>query len=103
MIVQVAYVGPEGTVLVDVELGEGASVADALAASGIVTRLQLFEAALSYAIHGQRAERNTPVRAGDRVELLRPLIADPKDSRRQRAAAHPLPRPARRLRDPKSR
>jgi uncharacterized protein len=96
--VQVAYVGPEGTVLVDVELGEGASVADALAASGIVTRLRLFEAALSYSIHGQPAHRNTPVRAGDRVELLRPLIADPKEARRKRAAAHPIPRAPRRPR-----
>lgn len=98
MNVQVAYVGPEGTVLVDVELREGASVADALAASGIVTRLRLLEATLSYAVHGQRAKRNTPVRAGDRVELLRPLIADPKEARRRRAADHPLPRSARRPR-----
>jgi len=96
--VQVAYVGLEGTALVDVDLGEGASVADAIAASGIVTRLGLFEAALSYAIHGQRAGRDTPVRAGDRVELLRPLIADPKEARRKRAADHPLAGGARRPR-----
>jgi len=96
MNVQIAYVGPEGSVLVEVELGEGASVADAVAASGIVPRLNLFEAALSYAIHGQRAEHNTLVRAGDRVELLRPLIADPKAARRKRAADHPIPRSARR-------
>jgi uncharacterized protein len=96
--VQVAYVGPEGTALVDVELGEGASVADALDASGIVTRLGLFEAALTYAIHGQPAKRNTPLRAGDRVELLRPLIADPKDARRERAGTHPLPPSVRRPR-----
>jgi len=96
--VQVAYVGPEGTFLVDVEVGEGASVADALAASGIVTRLGLFEAVLTYAVHGQRAEPDTPVRPGDRVELLRPLLADPKEARRKRAADHPLPRPSRRPR-----
>ena len=65
---------------------------------GIVTRLRLFEAALSYAIHGQPARRNTPVRAGDRVELLRPLIADPKEARRKRAAANPIPRAPRRPR-----
>ena len=94
MRVQVAYAGPEGTSLVDVELDEDASLADALAASGIVSRLGLFEAALSYAIHGQRAERNTPLRDGDRVELLRALLADPKDARRKRAADHPLSRSA---------
>jgi uncharacterized protein len=97
--VQVAYVGPEGTALVDVELGEGASVADALEASGIVARLGLFEAALTYAVHGQPAKRNTPLRTGDRVELLRPLLADPKAARRKRAADHPLPPSARRSRN----
>ena len=94
MNVQVAYVGPEGSFLVNVELSEGASVADALGASGLVTRFGLFEAALAYAIHGQRAERNTPLRNGDRVELLRALVADPKDARRKRAADHPLRRSA---------
>lgn len=98
MNVQVAYAGPEGVVVDDVEVANDASVADALAASGIVARLNLFEAALDYAIHGQRAERNTPLRAGDRVELLRPLIADAKEARRARAAERPLPAPARRTR-----
>ena len=93
MNVTVAYAGAEGTALVEVVLDEGASVADALAASGIVARLGLFEAPLSYAIFGQPAERETPVRDGDRVELLRPLVADPKARRRKRAAEHPLPRP----------
>jgi putative ubiquitin-RnfH superfamily antitoxin RatB of RatAB toxin-antitoxin module len=51
---EVAYVGPEGSVLIDVELRDGASVADALAASGIVERLGLFEAALAVSIHGGR-------------------------------------------------
>jgi uncharacterized protein len=83
--VDVAYVGPEGTVLVTVTVDAGATVGDAIIASGIVGRLQLFEAALSYAIHGQRAERATPLRAGDRVELLRPLKVDPKEARRARA------------------
>lgn len=98
MNVQVAYRGPEGTALVEVEVGDGASVADALDASGIVSRLGLFEAALSYAIHGQRVERNTPLRGGDRIELLRPLVADPKEARRRRAAEQALPRASRRLR-----
>ncbi len=89
MNVQVAYAGPEGIEVVDVDVPDGASVADALAASCIVARLRLFEAALSYAIFGRNAQRDTPLRAGDRVELLRPLLADPKEGRRKRAADHP--------------
>jgi len=98
MNVQVAYAGPEGILVVDVEVPSDASVADALAASGIVAHLDLFEAALSCAIHGQHADRNTPLRPGDRVELLRPLVADAKAARRARAAERPLPQPARRAR-----
>jgi putative ubiquitin-RnfH superfamily antitoxin RatB of RatAB toxin-antitoxin module len=39
---------------------------------------------VAYAIFGQRVEGDSPLRDGDRVELLRPLQADPKEARRQR-------------------
>jgi putative ubiquitin-RnfH superfamily antitoxin RatB of RatAB toxin-antitoxin module len=90
--IEVAYVGPEGAFVVALALREGACVSDAVAASGLVERLALFEAALAYGIHGQRASERTPLVEGDRVELLRPLKADPKDARRRRAEARPLPR-----------
>jgi putative ubiquitin-RnfH superfamily antitoxin RatB of RatAB toxin-antitoxin module len=90
--VEVAYAGPEGEAVVSVELPPGATLADAVRRSGLVDRFGLFEAALAHAIHGQRAQAGTPVRDGDRVELLRPLVADPKDARRRRAEANPLPR-----------
>jgi putative ubiquitin-RnfH superfamily antitoxin RatB of RatAB toxin-antitoxin module len=92
MKVSVAYAGSDGAAIVTVDLPDTASVADAVAASGVVTRFGLFEAALSYAIFGQHAKPGTPLRDGDRVELLRPLLADPKEARRKRAAEHPLPR-----------
>lgn len=91
--VDVVYAGADGVVSERVELPEDASVADAIAASGIVSRLGLVEAALGLAIHGQRASADTPLRPGDRVELLRPLVADPKEARKARAREHPLPRP----------
>lgn len=93
MRVDVAYAGPEGVAIVGVELTEGASVADAIAASAIVPRFGLIDAALGVAIFGQAATRATPLRPGDRVELLRPLRADPKDTRRRRARDNPLPPP----------
>ena len=66
---------------VEVELPEGATLADALAASGLGA-----PDVVAYAIHGVRAEPAQVLREGDRVELLRPLQADPKDARRRRAA-----------------
>jgi len=91
MRVEVAYAGPEGVAIVGVELTDGASVADAIEASGLVPRFGLIDAALGVAIFGQAATRATPLRPGDRVELLRPLRADPKDARRRRALDNPLP------------
>ena len=38
------------------------------------------------ALHGVRAAPGDALRDGDRIELLRPLVADPKDARRRRAA-----------------
>jgi putative ubiquitin-RnfH superfamily antitoxin RatB of RatAB toxin-antitoxin module len=91
MKVEVAYAGPEGHALLAVDLPNGATVADAIDKSGIVGRLGLFEATLGYAIYGQPARLGTPLADGDRVELLRPLVADPKEARRQRALEKPLP------------
>lgn len=64
-------------------LPEGATVADAVAAAGWSADPEL----VAFAVHGQRVDAATPLRAGDRVELLRALLADPKDARRRRARA----------------
>ncbi|MGY1409239.1 MULTISPECIES: RnfH family protein [unclassified Luteimonas] len=64
----------------ELELGEGATVADALA----LTRLPR-DGVAGFAVHGERVEQDAPLHEGDRLELLGPLLADPKDSRRRRA------------------
>lgn len=65
------------------DLPEGARLRDALAAAG----WDQDEEAVAYAVYGVRAEPDAVLRDGDRVELLRPLLADPKDARRRRAQA----------------
>jgi putative ubiquitin-RnfH superfamily antitoxin RatB of RatAB toxin-antitoxin module len=64
-----------------VELPENAHVADAVRASGFSDLSQ----ETAYAIFGVVAAGDTPLREGDRVELLRPLQIDPKEARRRRA------------------
>lgn len=64
-----------------VELPGGARVADAVNASGFSDLSQ----ETAYAIFGVAAAADTPLREGDRVELLRPLQIDPKEARRRRA------------------
>jgi hypothetical protein len=85
--VTVAYAAPGVEVLVAVTLQAGATIGDAIAASAIATRLEFETARLERAIFGQRAKDSTPLAEGDRVELTRPLIADPKQARHKRAAA----------------
>jgi len=94
MKITVAYVGAAGEALVEMELAEGAVVAEAVDASGVIGRLGLVPAALGLAVHGQLARPRTPLRDGDRVELLEPLRVDPKVARQLRAKAKPLPRPS---------
>ena len=90
------YAAPGVEALTEVELARGATVADAVRLSGLVERHGLDPSRLSYAIHGRRAGPGTALGPGDRVEILRPLVADAKTLRRRRAADHPLPRsPAR--------
>ena len=91
--VTVAYAAPGVEAVATLELAAGATVADAAAASGLVERLALQSAALGFAIHGQRTDGDTPVADGDRIELTRPLQADPKQVRRARAARHPAGKP----------
>ena len=95
MKVTVAFAAPGIEVVEAVDLPDGATLGDAVERSGLLARLPS-PAAASFAIHGQRARADTPLADGDRVEILRPLVADAKAVRRARAADHPLP-PARKV------
>ena len=90
--VVVAFAAPGVEAIVPVELPLGANVGDAVLASGLLTRPDV-DAGVSFAVFGERASATTPLREGDRVELLRPLTADPKEARRRRAQDKPLRRP----------
>lgn len=86
--VEVAYVEPGRQFLQALDLVAGASVADAIAASALAERFpQLDIAALRAGVFSRPATRETVLRDGDRVELYRPLLADPKEVRRRRATA----------------
>ena len=92
LVVTVVYAAPGVEALATVTVPAGATIEDAVARSGIVTQLALDPARLEWAIYGQRANGGTPLADGDRVELTRPLTADPKRARHQRAAAQVGPK-----------
>lgn len=86
MKVQLVRAWPRHHDLVEIELAEGATVADALAAAGWDGDPEV----RGYAVFGQAVMPDAALAAGDRVELLRPLTIDPKEARRRRAEARPL-------------
>ena len=71
------------------DLPEGANVADALAAAGWRDDADI----VAWAVFGVRVTGETVLVQGDRLELLRPLVADPKDARRRRAETKTNTRP----------
>ena len=86
--VEVVLALPARQVLLTVNVGEGASVAEVIAESGIESRFPgMGIADMPVGIWGKRVSPDTTVRAGDRVELYRPLEVDPREARRQRASA----------------
>lgn len=68
-------------------LAAGATLAEALAASGFAQDFAGLDPwQHGVGVFGQRAEAQTLLRDGDRVEIYRPLSFDPKESRRRRDA-----------------
>jgi hypothetical protein len=69
-----------------VRLPEDATVRDAIVASGVLAEFGEIDLAVArVGIFGRIVDLQRPVAAGDRIEIYRPLTADPKDARRRRA------------------
>ncbi|MBM3074266.1 RnfH family protein [Enterobacter sp. RHBSTW-00994] len=84
--VEVVYALPEKQYLQRVKLDEGATVEDAIRASGLLElRGDIDLATNKVGIYSRPVKLTDVVKEGDRVEIYRPLIADPKELRRQRA------------------
>jgi uncharacterized protein len=85
--VEVAYARPDTQVIVPVKVEKGATAEDAIKLSGMLHHFTDIDLAVNkVGIFGKLSKLNTPLRNGDRVEIYRPLIADPKEVRKQRAA-----------------
>ena len=83
--VEVVYCPAPGTVdAVDLRLPAGATVADALRASGLLERHALVLVELKVGVWSKARELGHVLRERDRVEVYRPLTVDPKEARRLR-------------------
>lgn len=85
--VEVAYALPEKQIIRAVNVDAGTTIGAAIVQSGIMMdfpELELEEAKVG--VFGKAAAMTTTLSDGDRVEIYRDLIADPKEVRRKRAA-----------------
>lgn len=86
--VEVAHARPQEQVILRLELPAGSTLRQAVEQSGILERFPDIDPdTMKAGIFGKLKKSDQVLQAGDRVEIYRPLIADPKQVRKQRAAA----------------
>ncbi|MGB4336428.1 MAG: RnfH family protein [Chromatiaceae bacterium] len=86
--VEVAYARPDAQALLSVTSDPGMTVREAIERSGVLKRFPEIDLAINkVGIFGKLAKLDQPLVSGDRVEIYRPLIADPTAQRKKRAAA----------------
>jgi uncharacterized protein len=84
--ISVAVALPDRQEVIEVQVPEGATVREAMAAARIAERFPaLLPGTVALGIWSRSCEMGTVLRDGDRVEVYRPLKADPKAMRRARA------------------
>ncbi len=88
IMVEIAYALPGRQVILRQAATAGATIENVIRASGILQQFPAIDLAVNkVGVFGKLAKLSDALQAGDRVEIYRPLIADPKEVRKQRAAA----------------
>jgi len=86
MRVEVAYAKPDEQVIIPLDVESGTTLEDAIERSGILTQFPEIDLNTNkVGIFGKISKKDQVLREHDRVEIYRPLIADPKEVRKQRA------------------
>ena len=85
--IEVCYALPTKQELISVKLPQGATLLQALEASGLLQKYPDIDLKKNkFGIYAKLSKPDSLLRDRDRVEVYRPLIADPKEVRKQRAA-----------------
>lgn len=85
--VEVVYALPERQTLLALHVPVGTTAQEAVALSGLLRQYpELDLAQHKLGLFGKVSAADTVLREGDRVEIYRPLLADPKEVRRRRVA-----------------
>jgi len=84
--IEVVYALPDEQVLLKRKVPAGTTVAEAIQASGLLDKHPEIDISRNkLGIFGKLTKAESVVREKDRIEIYRPLIADPKEVRRKRA------------------
>lgn len=87
MLIEVAYAKPEKQIIISVDVEEACTIENAIKQSEILSQFSEIDLEQNkVGIFGKAAKLTDTLRENDRIEIYRPLIADPKESRRARAA-----------------
>ncbi|NOT14937.1 MAG: RnfH family protein [Methylotenera sp.] len=85
--VEIAYALPDTQLIIPLHVKAGVTAQEAIQASGMLKKFAEIDLNVNkIGIFGKLTKLDTPLRHLDRVEIYRPLIADPKEVRKQRAA-----------------
>ncbi len=85
--VEVAFATPLRQEVIEMPVRPGTTVEQVIRESGILEQFPEIDLARHcVGIFGELAGLQDPVRDGDRIEIYRPLHADPKEARKRRAA-----------------
>jgi uncharacterized protein len=84
--VEIVYAHPQRAISKSLAMREGALVGEALDAAAADEEFRGVDlAGATVGIYGNVASRDRPLKEGDRIEIYRPLLAEPKLARRERA------------------
>lgn len=84
--VEVAYASPQQSCLIPVKIEEGATIKQVIERSGLLEQCPIINLEINkVGLFSKIISLDTLVRAGDRIEIYRPLILEPKEARRLRA------------------
>lgn len=93
MTVEVVYATPQRQRLIRLAVAPGTTAAEAIDRCGIRDAFPHIDAHPEVGIFSRRVPLDTILQAGDRVEIYRPLVADPKTARRSRAEQQKVRKP----------
>ena len=85
--VELVYIKPDSQSVLNLEVEKGTTIQQAIESSGLLEQFPEIDLSVNkVGIYSKLTELDTVLEAKDRIEIYRPLLADPKEARRRRAS-----------------